>query len=695
MISQTTVNQFIPIPTTSPTTLLGYLKALGLMAITNAKGYWEQEQFYLNVESLREVVETFVSDYQPKPIANPWNKKSGFLSGNQLKPFLETETERYQRIRETYQEIIEVLSEIDLKGKGSKELKPLLFPKLEESIEDDSFIDWLSSVGVVTTDKGKERVYLNDLLGTGGNVSTSDLAFNYLECCRQLWDIKTGEPTADCQTFAEAAIAATPHPKSLIKKGILCHLSPRADFFGELDTRTGTDDYPANGISTQLANPVDYILAIEGLLQFSGTVKNLKETDGESPETTYALYPLLLEINAGSAETSDRTENSKHECWLPLWSEPMELRKYRRYVSNHLNYRLKNQIRDTLDLLAQLSQSSQYLEFTRYSRFGFWPRKGQGSYAIHIGIESPEGNDLGAELRRWRKSVRPRPDQTNATYTLLMSLEQRLTALQRGQGSYQELLILLGSVEKHLSKLKSRYLLPVPNLSENWVKKAYEENRCSEFRLAAALASTGLRSNISSYGHSKKKETSFWRGNTDVVPTYSLSALTYALLRKWSIRLSQDSHNHSKHPSQYSDTLAYANFEDIEKLMLGTLNEALILDLACGLSLCSTPTKLWEQDKPKFLPFSYRYAAYAHWRKDYSLSMKEIYGLYQGSTVPLVRRLRAQGLTSRLTKENDKKQKKKVKITLPDLIENGAEIIIALAFPINPYQLGVKTNDFN
>jgi len=679
VISQTTVNQFIPIPTTSPTTLLGYLKALGLMAITNAKGYWEQEQFYLNVESLREVVETFVCHYEPKPIANPWNKKSGFLSGNQLKPFLETETERYQRIRETYQEIIEVLSEIDLKGKGSKELKPLLFPLLEESIEDDAFIDWLSSVGVVTTDKGKERVYLNDLLGTGGNVSTSDLAFNYLECCRQLWDIKTGEPTSDCQTFAEAAIDATPHPKSLIKKGILCHLSPRADFFGELDTRTGTDDYPDNGISTQLANPVDYILAIEGLLQFSGTVKNLKETDGESAETTYALYPLLLEINAGSAETSDRTENNKHECWLPLWSEPMELKKYRRYVSNHLSYRLKHQIRDTLDLLAKLSQSSQYLEFTRYSRFGFWPRKGQGSYAIHISIESPNGSDLGSELRRWRKSVRPHPNQSNATYNLLMSLEQRLTALQRGQGSYQELLILLGSVEKHLSKLQSYRMPPVPTLSEKWVQAAYEENSCSEFHLAAALASTRLRSRISSYRHNKKKETFFWSKNTDVVPTYSLSALTYALLRKWSQDLDH-------HPSQFKKRLIFAKFKDIQKLMAGNLDESLILDLACGLSLCNIPTKIWEKDQPEFLPFTYRYAAYAHWNKNYTLSMKEIYGLQQGSTVPLVRRLRAQGLTSR----SGKKDEKKVKITLPPTISNGSEIMIALTFPINPYQLGIK-----
>ena len=673
MISdQTSVDQFIPIPTTSPTTLLGYLKALALMAITDAKGYWEQDHFYLNVDSLEQIVNTFVSDYQPKPVANPWNKKSGFLSGNQLNPFLETEAERYQRIRETYQEIIEVLSEINLKGKGSKELKPLLFPQLEKYIDDDAFLDWLSSVGTVTTYKGKETVRLNDLLGTGGNVSTSDLAFNYLECCRQLWNIKTGEPTADCQIFAEAAIAAIPHPKSLVKKGILCHLSPRADFFGELDTRTGTDDYPANGISTQLANPVDYILAIEGLLQFSGTVKNLKETDGESPETTYALYPLLLEINAGSAETSDRTENSKHECWLPLWSEAMALKKYRRYLRNHLSYRLKHQIRDTLDLLEQLSQSSQYLEFTRYSRFGFWPRKGQGSYAIHICLESPKGNDVAAELRRWRRSVRPHPNHTNATYNLLLSLEQRLTALQRGQGSYQELLILLGKVERHLSKLQSQYMRPVPTLSENWVRAAYDENHCSEFRLAAALASTGLRSRISTARFNPRKQTFFWSNNPDLVPTYSLSALTYALLRKWS----QDLENH---PSQLKKRLIPANFGDIEKLMQGNINESLILDLACGLSLCEIFTQLWEKDQPNFLPFPYRYAAYAHWHKKYSLPMKEIYGLSQGSTVPLVRRLRAQGLN----------------VSLPPTINYGNEILSALAFPINPFQLGVKTNDFN
>lgn len=671
---QTKVEQFIPIPTTSPTTLLGYLKALGLMAITNAEGYWQQEKFYLKIDSLDNVVETFVFNYQPKPIANPWNKTSGFLSGNKLDPFLETQAERYQRLRTTYQKIQEVLSKIDLKGKNSKQLKTDLFPLLKKYIGDDAFNDWLSSVGTVTTNQGQKTVRLNDLLGTGGNVSTSDLAFNYLECCRQLWDLQTGEPTADCRTFAEAAIAGIPHRKSLIKKGILCHLYPRADFFGELDTRTGTDDYPANNISTQLANPVDYILAIEGLLQFSGTVKNLTESDGESPESNYALYPLLLEINAGSAETSDRTKNSKHECWLPLWSDPKTLDEYRDLVLEELQFRLAHQIRDTLDLLQELSNKSREQGFTRYSRFGFWPRKGQGSYAIHIGIETPEGNDVAAELRRWRHSVRPHPSQTNATYSLLMSLEQRLTALQRGQGSYQELLILLGQVERHLSNIQSKYMRPVPQLSENWVRAAHEENDSPEFRLAAALASTGLRSQISCARYSKgRSQGFFWSDNTNsLVPTYSLSALTWALLRKWSQDLAH-------HPSQkFTVTVPLT---DIEQFLQGVLNESLIVDLACGLSLCTIPAKLWKNTKPRCLPFTYRYATYAHWHENYSLTMQGIYGLHSGSTLPLVRQLRAQELG----------------VSLPHAINNGPAMTMALAFPIytNPYILGVPKDDFN
>ena len=93
---------FIDIPTVSPTSLLGYMKALGLMAVAGVEGCWQEDRFYLEAESLDAIAAQFVSSYQPKPIASPWNKASGFLSGNRLDEFLKTEAGRYQALKSTY-----------------------------------------------------------------------------------------------------------------------------------------------------------------------------------------------------------------------------------------------------------------------------------------------------------------------------------------------------------------------------------------------------------------------------------------------------------------------------------------------------------------------------------------------------------------------------------------------------------------
>ena len=543
---------------------------------------------------------------------------------------------------------------------------------LSRQIEDGTFQDWLSSVGKVVQFKGKPQVVLNDLLGTGGNISTIDLAFTYLSCCAQLWPLEEGEPSADCRTFAEAAIAGRLHQGTLLKKGILCHLSPIADYYGELDTRTGELDYPDNGGSNQLANPVDYILAIEGLLQFSGTVGALKETDGESQEKTIARYPLLVEVNTGSAETSDRTPQSKHECWLPLWPEPMDLDAYRYLVLDDLNYRQANQIVDTLDLLSALANDSEALGFKRYARFGFWPRKGQGSYAIHVGMAIPGAGDLASELRSWRRKVRPRPDHANATYGLLLSLEQRLVALQQGQGSVLELLMLLGRVERHLSRLQSPYLPPVPRLSEHWVQAAYTQNPSTEFRLALALASTGLRSRISQARYSPKNDRFFWSQKTQkLVPTQSLATLTLTLLSDWARTLAH-------HPSK--GFTVWAKPIDIAQLLQGNANESLMVDLACGLSLCRLPKQLNAPEPAtpasgstshpeRALPLAYRYAASLQWNPDLALSLQAIHALQRGETGPLLRQLRSQNIQA----------------VLPATLHQSRSIASALAFPIKPF----------
>lgn len=520
----------VDFPGCNASSLLGWLKGLGLMSITGQRGFWEADRFYLEVKSINDVVETFLDDYHPKPVASPWNKASGFLKAGGINSYLATKATRWSCVYNTFKQIQDIIATEDL-TKSSSDLKLLLYPVLKKAILERAFQDWLASVLLVHEVKGKPKAEINPLLGTGGNVSSVDLGATYLNCCKTVWDLQTGDITLNARTFVEAAITNIPLQNSLIKSGILCHLSPIADFFGELQNTSEIENYPDNGSSTQLANPVDFILAIEGLLNFCGSLSELEEQ--EFQKSSVADYPLLIEVNAGSADTSDRSQLSKYEVWLPIWNEPMDIEDFRLGVLTDLRFRLANQVDDTIDFLQVLANKSKELEFDRYARFGFWKRKGQGNYAIHIGLASPGGSDIGSELRKWRKAVIPHPNQSNKLYNLLLALEQSLTALAKGTASIQELLILLGRVELTLSNHRSRYHPPQPILSEEWVIQAYTENRSAEFRLATTLASTGLRRYISKARYSQAKDVWFWSTQAHPVRAQSLTVLAEKLLHQW------------------------------------------------------------------------------------------------------------------------------------------------------------------
>lgn len=339
---------YVAFPGCNASSLLGWLKGLGLMTVTGQRGFWQADRFYLEVESIKDVVETFLNDYHPKPIANPWNKGSGFLKAGGVDIYLTAKAERWSCVSETFTQIQDRLATEDL-TKSSSDLKLLLYPELKKAISERTFQDWLASVLLIREVKGNQKAEINPMLGTGGNLSSVDLGATYLSCCKTLWDLETGDATQNARTFVEAAIANTPLKNSLVKSGILCHLSPIADFLGELQNTSDVEDYPDNGSSSQLANPVDFILAIEGLVNFCGSLSELK--DGEFQQSSVADYPLLLEVNSGSADTSDRSQLSKYEVWLPIWNEPMDIEDFRLSVLTDLRFRLANQVSDTLDFL--------------------------------------------------------------------------------------------------------------------------------------------------------------------------------------------------------------------------------------------------------------------------------------------------------------------------------------------------------
>ena len=70
----------------SPTPLAHYLKALGILRLVAeqvdplARGAWQDEAFVLATKlSAEELIEFFLTEYQPTPLVSPWNSGSGFL----------------------------------------------------------------------------------------------------------------------------------------------------------------------------------------------------------------------------------------------------------------------------------------------------------------------------------------------------------------------------------------------------------------------------------------------------------------------------------------------------------------------------------------------------------------------------------------------------------------------------------------
>ena len=72
----------------APAPLAHYLKAIGILRLVSeqvdseARGWWDGDNFHLTTKLSREKLEAFfLCDYLPTPIFNPWGARSGFYDG--------------------------------------------------------------------------------------------------------------------------------------------------------------------------------------------------------------------------------------------------------------------------------------------------------------------------------------------------------------------------------------------------------------------------------------------------------------------------------------------------------------------------------------------------------------------------------------------------------------------------------------
>jgi CRISPR-associated protein Csx17 len=532
----------IRLPGCTPEPLANYLKALGVFRILVESGedrhclaYWENEQFVL-LTQLREdqIVDFFLHRYQPSPIVSPWNGSTGFYPGNKtqkvlLDAILDGSQERFEPYQMALQIPFAVIAALGLTKQPEKEDKPLMIRRLRDMMPNVT-AEWIDACGMITSGGDFKTI---PLLGTGGNDGNLEFGRAFMQHLQNVIDCKTGKPTVDSEKSLRSALLDQVSPQNFYS-GPIGQFSPIAA--GGANATTGTD-------ADSQVNPWDFILMLEGALVFMPGITRRGETGSG---TIAAPFTATRPSKAGYGSAAE--EKIRAELWLPLWDQPVTLGELRvtfregRAKVNIAGGRGKVRYR-TAQSGVDFARAVGHLGVARglksFQRYGFQERNGLSYFAVSLGrYHTPPRprRDPLEDLDQWLLDFSrfASGDKTPESIKRAnRSLERTIVELAQGKASYLDLLMALGDVEHALNQsfsyvMDSR-LKPIPYLrSSRWVRDAYDSSAGfrSEFRLALALANSGLRQRLVRV----RGQTAYWQKEDDHITTWRFGSLEDNLL---------------------------------------------------------------------------------------------------------------------------------------------------------------------
>lgn len=477
-----------------PTPLASYLKALGVLRLVSqqvdpqARGRWIRAGFELS-SSLDEsdLVDFFVSRYVPTPIVGPWNGGSGYYpkdSQEGIAPIEASTDPRFAPYRRAIATCREVVARFGLNERPDKEVKERFLGDLRASLDDDA-LDWLDAV-VVLTDDG---LRFPPLLGTGGNDGRLDFTNNQMQ---RLAVALLGAGGEGASARVRAALFATTAP--VLDREIIGQFSPAAA--GGANAGPGFDGATAS-------NVWDYILAMEGAIMFAAAVTRRDEATDRGG----LAFPFTVRAAASGYGSAARieSETSRNELWLPLWNAPAMPTELAALFGEGRAKVGRRAARTGVDFARAIASLGVDRGIYAFQRYGFHVRNGLAYFAVPLGLWTVEERrrvDLLARIDPWLEQARRASNDKLAPASLVRAvgrLDDAVMQLCRDDSARAvcDVLIALGEIDGVTGRSPpARELLrrPVPVLDPDWLDAAAHD--APEFRLAAALAATGLRRHI-------------------------------------------------------------------------------------------------------------------------------------------------------------------------------------------------------
>jgi CRISPR-associated protein Csx17 len=332
------------------------------------------------------------------------------------------------------------------------------------------------------------------LLGTGGNDGRLDFTNNFMQ---RLTDVlpSSGRPKENSNDWLRAALFAD----TLVSlgKSAIGQFNP-----GGIGGANGTQ---GRFEADSRVNPWDYVLMIEGVLLFAGSVARRMGANSAGR----AVFPFSVEsvaVGYGSATVGEETtDGSRAELWLPLWEDECTLAEVRHLFSEGRAQLGRRQARNAIEFALAVNLLGVSRGVTSFARYGFLKRNGLAFLAAPLGRVAvqmrPEARllddpPLTQWIDRFRRACSDKEKTPGRYQTVLRQIDRAMFAFasrseQGNDAKYLlDVLAALGRAERTLADglafCKEKYLRPLQGLSPQWLDQANDGSR--EFRLAAALA---------------------------------------------------------------------------------------------------------------------------------------------------------------------------------------------------------------
>ncbi len=480
-----------------PDPLASYLKALGVLRLVGeqadpeARGAWQEDVFVLHTKLDEDALRRFFLEaYRPTPMVSPWNGGSGFYpkdASTAIDAIAASTGPRFAAYRRTIVAARLILAGLGAEEKQSGAEKVALMQACRARFPDEA-LDWMDAAAVLLEDGPKYP----PLLGTGGNDGRLEFSNNFMQRLVALID--------------PATELAGPRSAALLEHALFDEIA--SDLVGDvaigqfLPSRAGGANGLAGFDAKSLVNPWDFVLMLEGAVQFAAAaVRRLGTSDRGA--LAYPFAVRTTSVGYGSASATD-SENSRAEMWLPLWTTPTTRQELGAVLGEGRAEVRGRAARDGADFARAVASLGVDRGLDAFQRVGFQVRNGLSYFATPLGrlpVRRVGAVRLVDEIDPWLERVLSRAAAAGAPASVARAargVEAAIVELcTRGDPiRTMDLFLALGRLERSLVRSlrwaddAKAPIRPLPPLSHGWVEAI--DDGSPELRLALALA--GVRS---------------------------------------------------------------------------------------------------------------------------------------------------------------------------------------------------------